>query len=198
MSTKEQMLGPGLISRVIAYLLFYPTLLWNSVLASTLQSRRWWDVVDDHVIIGGLPRERHVIELHRMGVRAVVNLCAEATGPTGLYEELGIACLRLPTIDFSSPNLRQVEEGIAFIAAQASCDHRTYVHCKAGRGRSATLVLCWLMTRYGMTPGRAQARLVQCRPHVKRHLARLPVVQQISAANKGRDGLENTARFQGC
>ena len=173
-----------MITSAVAYLLFYPTLLWNNILAYFLPHRRWWNAVDDTLILGALPSKKHVSVLHRMGVRAVLNMCAETAGPTDSYEELGIAWLRLPTIDFTSPNLQQIQDGLTFIADQANHGHKTYVHCKAGRGRSATIALCWLIAKYGMAPKQAQARLLERRPHVKRRLSEHPVVREFIAAHK--------------
>ena len=58
----------------------------------------------------------------------------------------------------------------------AGANHSTYVHCKAGRGRSATVVMCWLIERHGLTPVEARERLESIRPHVNRVLDQRPVV----------------------
>ena len=54
---------------------------------------------------------------------------------------------------------------------------KVYVHCKAGRGRSATVVMGYLMKRYDLTPQEAQQRLVKVRPHVNPGLADRPVIK---------------------
>ncbi|UXI19784.1 nuclear envelope phosphatase-regulatory subunit 1-like, partial [Sarcoptes scabiei] len=41
-----------------------------------------------------------------------------------------------------------------------------YVHCKAGRTRSATLVACYLIERYAHTPNEAIEELVRKRPQI--------------------------------
>jgi atypical dual specificity phosphatase len=58
---------------------------------------------------------------------------------------------------------------------------KVYVHCKAGRGRSATVVLCWLVDAKNMTPDEAQSLLFEKRPHVNKHLADRQVVQEFFA-----------------
>jgi atypical dual specificity phosphatase len=123
--------------------------------------------------------------LQAAGVGAVVNCCEEYRGPTAEYERAGIVQLRLPTIDFTSPTLDDVERGVAFIGEHISRGVRVYVHCKAGRGRSATIALCWLIEARGATPEEAQTQLVKNRPHVCRSLVQRPVVQQF-AARRGR------------
>ena len=42
----------------------------------------------------------------------------------------------------------------------------TYVHCKAGRGRSTTLVLCYLIRQMQMSPEEAYAFVQAKRPQV--------------------------------
>ena len=166
-----------IIRCAVGYLLFYPTLGWNMLMAVLVPSRRWMDEVDEHVIIGALPFEKHVELLYQKGVRAIVNMCRETAGPAHLYESKGIACLRLRTPDFCSPNSEQVAEGVSFMQAHIQNGEKIYVHCKAGRGRSAIVVMCWLMTAYGISALEAQNKLIQCRPHVRKHLAELPVVK---------------------
>ena len=48
------------------------------------------------------------------------------------------------------------------------------MHCKAGRGRSTTVVLCYLVKYKGMTPGEALAMVRGKRPQI--HLAQVLVL----------------------
>ena len=56
-------------------------------------------------------------------------------------------------------------------AEHADKGELTYVHCKAGRGRSTTVVLCYLVKYKGMTPGEALAMVRSKRPQI--HLAQV-------------------------
>jgi len=168
-----------------ARLLFYPTLGWNLLLRRLLPGRRWWDRIDERVLFGALPLPSHVPALQAAGVRGVVNCCEEYAGPAEAYERAGIVQVRLPTIDFTSPSLDDVERGVAFIQEHVARGESVYVHCKAGRGRSATVALCWLIEARGLRPREAQEELERQRPHVCRSLDRRPVVQQF-AARRGR------------
>ncbi|MFV1965290.1 MAG: dual specificity protein phosphatase family protein, partial [Pirellulaceae bacterium] len=96
-------------------------------------------------MIGALPLASDVPKMHAEGVRAVVNMCEEYAGPVAAYESLGMLQLRLKTIDFASPSLADLQQGVAFIEEHAHSNQTVYIHCKAGRGRSATMVLCWLV-----------------------------------------------------
>lgn len=41
-----------------------------------------------------------------------------------------------------------------------------YVHCKAGRGRSTTIVLCYLCMYHGLTPHEAHLFIKKLRPQI--------------------------------
>ncbi|KAI5383158.1 hypothetical protein KIW84_070533 [Lathyrus oleraceus] len=53
-----------------------------------------------------------------------------------------------------------------FITDNATCGKTTYVHCKAGRGRSTTIVLCYLVEYKHMTPAAALEYVRSRRPRV--------------------------------
>ncbi|CAB3987845.1 phosphatidylglycerophosphatase and -tyrosine phosphatase 1 [Paramuricea clavata] len=72
------------------------------------------------------------------------------------WKGLGINHLHLPTPDFNNaPDPEKLKEGVRFIKQFDSRSTSCYVHCKAGRGRSAALVACYLMEMYQLTPPEA-------------------------------------------
>ena len=99
----------------------------------------------------------------------------------------GIVQLRIPTVDFTPPTLASVQRAVAFMQQQIGLGRRVYVHCKAGRARSGTVVLCWLIAARGMTPAEAQARILQRRPHANPRLAHRAVVQEFWQQYQARD-----------
>jgi len=162
----------------LSNLIFLPTLTWNMLLGRWLKIRHWWDRIDDHVVLGAFPFARDVPNLQCDGVTDVINTCQEYAGPQAAYEKAGITQLRLPTVDFNHPSLENVVKGVEFIQSVAEKGGTVYVHCKAGRARSATIVLCWLMKSQEMTPDEAQQFILEQRPHADPRLARRPVVQE--------------------
>jgi len=166
---------------LFARLLFWPTLAWNVLLGRLLKVRAWWSRVDDHVILGAMPFRSDVDLLHREGVMGVINTCYEYDGPCDEYERVGIVQLHLPTIDFTPPSLEDVEKGVEFIRQHAATGSTVYVHCKAGRARSATIVACWLIASRGISPDEAQTILRQRRPFVLPSIAQRQVVQDFHA-----------------
>ncbi len=165
------------LRRLYARAVFYPTLLWNLLLGRWLKLRHWWDFIDPQVIVGARPFRRDVDRLHQEGVNAVVNTCEEYAGPTVEYAQYGIEQLHIPTTDFTPPRLDDVELAVAFVQQHVANGETVYIHCKAGRVRSATIALCWLIKHRGLTPEQAQQQLLLHRPHVDRRLTQRPVVQ---------------------
>lgn len=103
--------------------------------------------VDGTVILGTAPLQLldHPQQMHVAGVRGVVNMCAEYSGPTSSYSDLGITQLRLPTVDHFEPSLESMQLAIKFIKEHKARGERVYVHCKAGHGRAAAITLCWML-----------------------------------------------------
>lgn len=54
--------------------------------------------------------------------------------------------LRLSTVDLSgAPSLEQLQRGVEFLLRHREQGNSVYVHCKAGRSRSATMVAAYLI-----------------------------------------------------
>lgn len=173
-------MSQSLLSRKYAQAVFYPTLGWNMLLGRILKVRNWWDRIDPHVIVGAYPFARDIAGLSKEGVRAVVNTCEEYEGPQSEYEQHNIEQLRIPTTDFTHPELSDVEKAVEFVQQHALRGETVYIHCKAGRARSATVALCWLMKYRGMTMQEGQTQLLQSRPHINPKLTERPVVREFA------------------
>lgn len=62
------------------------------------------------------------------------------------WKHLGVDYIRFNVIDmFEAPSQEMLQEGVQFINNTLDKGGNVYVHCKAGRSRSATLVGCYLM-----------------------------------------------------
>ncbi|GLT98618.1 hypothetical protein SLE2022_161160 [Rubroshorea leprosula] len=160
---KRALVGAG------ARILFYPTLLYN-VFRNKIQSEfRWWDEVDQYLLLGAVPFPKDVLRLKRLGVSGVITLNEpyETLVPTSLYHAHGIEHLVIPTRDYLfAPSPSDIRRAVDFIHKNASCGRTTYVHCKAGRGRSTTIVLCYLVEHKHMTPAAALDYVRSSRPRV--------------------------------
>ncbi|XP_022758372.1 putative dual specificity protein phosphatase DSP8 isoform X2 [Durio zibethinus] len=161
--SKRALIGAG------ARALFYPTLLYNVVRNKIQPDFRWWDRVDEFILLGAVPFPTDVPKLKEIGVRGVITLNEpyETLVPTSLYQNHGINHLVIPTRDYCfAPSLTSICQAIDFIHRNASRGQTTYVHCKAGRGRSTTIVLCYLVHYKQMTPVAAYDYVRSIRPRV--------------------------------
>ncbi|KAF3645879.1 putative dual specificity protein phosphatase DSP8 [Capsicum annuum] len=175
LDVRRVMVGVG------ARALFYPTLLYNVVRNKIQMEFRWWDWIDEFVLLGAVPFQSDVKRLKELGVSGVVTLNEpyETLVPTSLYEAHGICHLVLPTRDYLfAPSLNNICQAVEFIHENASNGQSTYVHCKAGRGRSTTIVLCYLVKYKQMTPNDAYNYVKSIRPRVLLASAQRQAVQE--------------------
>ncbi|XP_052211127.1 phosphatidylglycerophosphate phosphatase PTPMT2-like [Diospyros lotus] len=160
---KQVLVGAG------ARVLFYPTLLYNVVRNKIQSEFRWWDRVDEFILLGAVPFPADVPRLKELGVSGVVTLneSYETLVPASLYHTNNIDHLVIPTRDYLfAPSYVDICKAVDFIHENASCGKTTYVHCKAGRGRSTTIVLCYLVEHKQMAPEVAFAYVRSIRPRV--------------------------------
>jgi len=167
---------PKLANKVFSSAVFYPTHWWNILMSKVLNQRNWWDDVDDALILGARPNSTDAEKLVEIGVTGVVNTCDEYSGPIHVYEKHGIEQLHIPTVDFTHPFIQDVESAVDFISRHADDGGCVYVHCKAGRARSATVAVCWLMEYRKMSGDAAQQLLLENRHQVNKRLLSRPVV----------------------
>ncbi|KAL5544210.1 hypothetical protein UlMin_007994 [Ulmus minor] len=79
----------------------------------------------------------------------------------------GIEHLVFPTRDYLfAPSFVDISRAVEFVHKNACCGRTTYVHCKASRGRSTTIVLCYLVEYKNMTLAAALDYVRSRRPRV--------------------------------
>lgn len=175
---------------MFARVTFYPTLFYN-VFMEKVTKRNWYDRIDENMILGALPFRAIAPEMvQKENIKAVVSMNEDYelwmfSNNKEKWSKLGVDFLQLATTDiFEAPCQEKLWTGVKFInrflpkekqisslldAAEEFREDRVgtvYVHCKAGRTRSATLVGCYLMMRNGWSPERAVQHMRECRPHV--------------------------------
>lgn len=145
-------------------------------LCRVIKNRNWWDEVDDYLILGAIPFSSDIKKLNDIGVSCIINLCAESHGSLNLYRGYNMHYFHIPTIDFTCPSVASIDLGVSIIKKYIEEKKGVYVHCKAGRGRSVTIVYCWLVKFRNYSPEEAMKYLLSKRPHINKHIyKRLPV-----------------------
>uniref|UniRef100_A0ACD5U0K8 Uncharacterized protein n=1 Tax=Avena sativa TaxID=4498 RepID=A0ACD5U0K8_AVESA len=122
-----------------------------------------------------------------MGVRAVVSLTEpfETLVPSTKYLAHGMEHLQIPTPDYyAAPSIEDICGALDFMHGHALKGNGIYVHCKAGRGRSTTVVLCYLIRFKNMTPEAAWNQTWSKRPRIALTSAQEKVVLQFDRLNR--------------
>ncbi len=110
----------------------------------------------------GLSGELTAANLHTLesaGVGALVSLTAQAVWP----EPRGLRYLHLPVRDMSVPDPGQVDRFLEFVHAAEGDGLAAAVHCRAGLGRTGTMLACYLVAR-GANPEDALEEVRRRRP----------------------------------
>jgi len=148
-------------------------------------AKRWnhWSTIFQHkngakLILGGLPvhiEDRDdAAELKKLGIGAVLSAVEvfenHSNGPIinpvtpEEWEALKILELQLPTPDFETILLDHIQRGVEYINWNLENGRTTYVHCKAGKGRSALIVMCYLIKYHNFTAKEAFDLVKEKRP----------------------------------
>ena len=131
-----------------------------------------YTLIDDCVILGALPRtEEHLLELknnHNVTGIVTLNMPWELIIKPEDVHKAGIESLLIPTPDYCAPSIEDAKKGVKFILKHKAKNdgNRVYVHCNAGKGRSTTIVLCYLLKANGWTCNQAYDDVKQKRPHI--------------------------------
>jgi atypical dual specificity phosphatase len=125
-------------------------------------------------------------------IGAVINMCRETTGPQNAYDKAGIMQYRSRTPDINEPSYNDIIEGVGFIraflrsqerkaekiSADVTTKKRVLIHCKAGRGRSACMALCYYISE-GMKLEEAFAKIKDKRSVVEVQITKFKVVKRL-------------------
>ncbi|XP_046554202.1 phosphatidylglycerophosphatase and protein-tyrosine phosphatase 1-like [Haliotis rubra] len=144
-------------------LAFYPTVGYTLFMAQ-VTSRKYYNRIDDTVVLGALPIKWILKELvAKENVTALVSVNENF----GDLHQYGIEQLQLPTVDYvGTPSQDNIRRAVNFINTYRERKETVYVHCKAGRTRSSTVVACYLMEAYNYTPEQAVDFIKARRKHV--------------------------------
>ena len=157
----------------------------------------WINEVMPDVLLGGLACSdwRHAEELHGTGVTAVLSLVEPAENtPTWAaipvkpeeWDALGIKYRCLATPDHAPPSPPSLRAACEFIRTVLDEGGRVYVHCTAGRGRSASVVAAYMVASgHAETVAAAVEMLQHSRPIVYLNEPQLASVQDFVASLDG-------------
>ena len=174
------------ISKMFARVTFLPSLAYNCAM-ERVSARQWWDRIEPQILLGAIPFRSDWMALN-LGMNMTTEQMVEAEGVRGVvsmnedyelqlmgmqqeaWKKLGVKFLQLETTDiFSAPSQAKLRTGVGFMKEVVESGSSVYVHCKAGRTRSATLVAAYLIAEQGLKPEEAVSKMREVRPHILLH-----------------------------
>lgn len=136
----------------------------------TIPCNPFMDRVTDELFIGCKRSAHDFKNLQFYGITHIINCAHELQHMTTAYDER-ITWLWLPMYDSinTSDVTSHVESAIQFINAAISSGHKVLIHCAAGRSRSSSILIAYLMFLLHITFD-AALKLVQnkrpcCKPN---------------------------------
>ncbi|MEI7554659.1 dual specificity protein phosphatase 23 [Candidatus Chlorohelix sp.] len=127
----------------------------------------WGWVIEGKLAGSALPggsgkEDEDLLFLHQQGIRAIVSLSQKSPRPE-LLQKYQIMHKHLPLPDFSAPTVEQIEKLVHFIEKRIQRLEPVLIHCRAGYGRTGTILACYLVHR-GMSASQAIAEIRRIRP----------------------------------
>ena len=123
-------------------------------------------------LIGAYPTdESDVAMLHWLGIKRILNLCEDEEYPPGAREVLdedlpdnGIQEQRISLRDFGGLPAEAIDEAVGLVTTWLDAGERTYLHCRAGLQRSATVAAAVVALRRQLDPDAAMAFVQRAKP----------------------------------
>ncbi|KAM5226006.1 phosphatidylglycerophosphatase and protein-tyrosine phosphatase 1 [Hipposideros larvatus] len=171
----------------LARVLFYPTLLYTVFRWKVpgRAHRDWYHRIDHTVLLGALPLRNMTRRLVQdENVRGVITMNEKyetrfLCNSSKEWRRVGVEQLRLSTVDMTGiPTLANLQKGVQFALKYQSLGQSVYVHCKAGRSRSATMVAAYLIQVYNWSPEEAVKALTKIRSHVHIRPGQLEILKE--------------------
>ena len=121
-------------------------------------------VVPGEIAAMGRPHDlRKDLEfLKEQQIHTIVSLTEMPLQPA-LIEEFDYEYKHIPVADFQAPDVEQITEFVTTVRRSIRKRRAVVVHCGAGRGRTGTMIACYLVSR-GRTAGEALDEVRKLRP----------------------------------
>lgn len=145
------------------------------VMNANFVSGMQFDAVSPALFLGPYPQLPEDIDaLKSQGISAVLNVQTDADIALRYvnfedfrihYREAAIELHRLPIEDFNEVDLvAKLPAAVDLLKQLLDANHRVYVHCTAGMGRSAAVAVTYLSLYHGQSLDNALAYVKDCRP----------------------------------
>ncbi|CBY23371.1 unnamed protein product [Oikopleura dioica] len=146
----------------------------------------WFDKITENLYLGAIPlktsstsgSQGHLGDvpkkLSELNIKAVISCNEEferaVTPSVAEWEKLGIQQYRVNVADFNfAPSVKELTSIADTINQHLSNDEGVYIHCKAGRTRSSTVMASYFIKHKRQTVDEAYSLIKKGRPHAILH-----------------------------
>ncbi|MBA3237584.1 MAG: dual specificity protein phosphatase family protein [Parachlamydiaceae bacterium] len=141
-------------------------------------ANQWWNKIEPYnIYLGALPlkNEGHFELILGLGVTRILSMLESFELEDGWreipvkaadWQKQGVEVEQIHAVDSCPLKLSEIERGVNYLAMNLEGSHTVYVHCKAGRGRSATIVIAYLMKHQKLSYEEAFHYVKKLRPKI--------------------------------
>lgn len=130
----------------------YEITLIKNIIGYHLNYYQWWNSITDKIYLGAIPLEnwKHHEKLKKLGITHFVSFVEDFEFEGSLFSSpvkynKGSSNVKFfPTADFGGCSLDIVNQALNWIKVAIAQGGKCYIHCKAGKGRSAIIVACYV------------------------------------------------------
>lgn len=166
-------------------------LTYEISLIYTIQgSKAWWNTITPNIVLGALPLEHQKDKIKKLNITHVITTLEEFELRKGLVRPVSpqewlnasITHKHIIAEDFVGMPANKIDEAVEYMRQEIQTNSGTkfYVHCKAGRGRSVTVVVAYLW-KYGSqnfkTKEEAYTFVKNLRPQVNLNQNQMAAIQ---------------------
>ena len=158
---------PKFVTYYLSYFMWYP----NKIVAKINKIKLNYDQIDDNVYIGSMPITLNdLYYLDNIDVNSIVSLNENwelhIESNKELLDKLDIEFFQYPSRDLIPPKMDAIILAVNQIITEIKKNKKVYIHCRAGRGRAATISICYLIQHKNMNPEEAYRYLKQKRSKI--------------------------------
>src|SRR5262245_41108330 len=110
----------------------FPFLLLRRSFWALVLTFNWWDIIDEQVLLGEALMFDDLERLRQLGVKAVVNLCAERPDNPYRLDRAQMDYLWLPVTDTYAPTGDQILQGLAWLEQRVTTGPKAQVKWARG------------------------------------------------------------------